>query len=159
MFVIVRAIAPVAGIPPKKGTTIFAIPCAISSVLELCLSEITPSATIADNNDSIAPSIAIVKAAGINDRITLHVDSPSARFNSGNIGAGTPVGNSYMSPIVFISSIPANFFNNHTTSVIITIATNEPGIFFDIFGVRIMISKLVNPIAKAIQFIEERLLK
>ena len=64
MFVIVRAIAPVTGIPPKIGETIFAAPCAINSVFELCLSPVTPSATVADSNDSIAPSIAIVKAAG-----------------------------------------------------------------------------------------------
>ncbi len=30
-FVTVRAIVPVAGMPPKKGATMFAIPCAISS--------------------------------------------------------------------------------------------------------------------------------
>ena len=34
MLVIVRAIAPVTGIPPKKGTMILATPCAISSVFE-----------------------------------------------------------------------------------------------------------------------------
>ena len=64
MLVIVRAIAPVAGIPPKKGTTTFATPCAMSSVLELCLSPITPSATMADSRDSMAPSMAIVNAEG-----------------------------------------------------------------------------------------------
>ena len=35
MFAIVRAIAPVAGMPPKSGEAMFAIPCPISSVLEL----------------------------------------------------------------------------------------------------------------------------
>jgi len=62
IFVIVRAMAPVTGIPPKNGTTMFATPCPISSVLELCWSPVTPSATVADNKDSIAPSMAIVKA-------------------------------------------------------------------------------------------------
>jgi len=60
----VRAIAPVAGIPPKKGTTILAAPWAINSVLELCLCPVTPSATVADNKDSMAPRMAMVKAAG-----------------------------------------------------------------------------------------------
>ena len=64
ILVIVRAIAPVAGMPPKKGTTTFATPWAMSSVFELCLSPITPSATIADSKDSIAPNIAMVNAEG-----------------------------------------------------------------------------------------------
>ena len=33
-FVTVLAIAPVAGIPPKNGVIMFAIPCPISSVFE-----------------------------------------------------------------------------------------------------------------------------
>ena len=64
IFVMVRAIAPVTGIPPKTGTMILAAPCAISSVLELCLSPVSPSATVADSNDSIAPNIAMVNAEG-----------------------------------------------------------------------------------------------
>ena len=34
------------------------------SVLELCLCPVTPSATVADNKDSMAPRMAMVKAAG-----------------------------------------------------------------------------------------------
>ena len=64
MFVAVLAIAPVAGIPPKNGTTIFPIPCEMSSLLELCLVPVIPSATTAESNDSIAPNIAIVNADG-----------------------------------------------------------------------------------------------
>ncbi len=66
ILVMVRAMAPVTGIPPKKGTTRLAVPCAINSVLELCFSPITPSATVADNKDSIAHNIAMVKAEGSN---------------------------------------------------------------------------------------------
>ena len=33
-FVAVRAIAPVAGIPPKSGDAMFATPCATSSMFE-----------------------------------------------------------------------------------------------------------------------------
>src|SRR5260221_5519749 len=61
-FVAVLAIAPVAGNPPNKGETIFAIPCAINSTFGLCLSPLILSDTTAENNDSIAPSIATVIA-------------------------------------------------------------------------------------------------
>ena len=44
MFVIVLAIAPVAGIPPKIGVTIFATPSAINSVFELWFFRASPSA-------------------------------------------------------------------------------------------------------------------
>ena len=64
MLVMVRAIAPVAGIPPKIGVTTLAIPWAISSVFESCLSPITPSATAAESKDSIAPNTAMVMATG-----------------------------------------------------------------------------------------------
>ena len=45
ILVIVRAMAPVAGMPPNRGVTTLAIPWATSSWLELCLSPVTPSAT------------------------------------------------------------------------------------------------------------------
>jgi hypothetical protein len=49
MLVAVRAMAPVAGIPPNSGETMFAIPCAASSTFELCRSPVIPSATTADS--------------------------------------------------------------------------------------------------------------
>ena len=61
---IMKTGAPVMGIPPKTGTMMLAAPCAISSVLERCLSPVTPSATVAERRDSMAPSIAMVKAEG-----------------------------------------------------------------------------------------------
>ncbi len=42
--VAVRAMAPVAGMPPKRGETILAMPCATNSTLGLCLSPVMPSA-------------------------------------------------------------------------------------------------------------------
>ena len=63
-FVAVRAIAPVAGIPPNMGDTQLAIPWATSSILDLWLPPIIPSATTAHNSDSMAANIAIVKAEG-----------------------------------------------------------------------------------------------
>ena len=62
MLVAVRAIAPVAGKPPNIGEKMLAMPCAISSTLGLCRSSLMRSATTADISDSIAPSIATVKA-------------------------------------------------------------------------------------------------
>ena len=62
MLVAVRAIAPVAGKPPNIGETILAIPCPINSTLGLCRSWLMRSETTADISDSIAPSIATVKA-------------------------------------------------------------------------------------------------
>ena len=64
ILVIVRAMAPVTGIPPKMGTVILASPCPISSVLELVREPVIPSATVAESSDSMAPSTAIVKAEG-----------------------------------------------------------------------------------------------
>ncbi len=62
MFAEVRAIAPVAGSPPKKGQTRFAMPWATSSVLLSCRSPLKPSATTAESRDSIAPSRAMAVA-------------------------------------------------------------------------------------------------
>ena len=62
MLVAVRAIAPVAGSPPNMGETMLATPCAISSTLGLWRSLLMRSDTTADMSDSIAPSIATVKA-------------------------------------------------------------------------------------------------
>ena len=64
MLVMVRAMAPVTGMPPKNGTTRLAAPWATSSVLESCLSPVMPSTTVADSSDSMAPSTAITIAVG-----------------------------------------------------------------------------------------------
>ncbi len=63
-----RAIAPVAGRPPNRGEQILAMPWPTSSTLGLCLFPLMRSATTADINDSIAPSIATVMAGEINGR-------------------------------------------------------------------------------------------
>ena len=59
MLVTVRAIVPVAAMPPKSGETTLAMPCAISSWFGSWRSRIIPSATRAHSSDSIAPSSAI----------------------------------------------------------------------------------------------------
>ena len=81
MLVIVRAMAPVTGIPPKNGTTMLAAPCAMSSVLELWRSPVTPSATVAESSDSMAPSMAMVKAGGSRPRMV-------SRLKENPAGAG-----------------------------------------------------------------------
>jgi hypothetical protein len=68
-LVAVRAIAPVAGSPPKSGEAMLAIPCAKSSTLELCRPPVSRSATTADISDSIAPSIATVSVGDSSVRI------------------------------------------------------------------------------------------
>jgi hypothetical protein len=55
MFVAVRAIVPVTGIPPNRIEPILAVPCVTSSQFARCLRPDMPSATTAENNDSIAP--------------------------------------------------------------------------------------------------------
>src|SRR5436309_716746 len=62
MLVAVRAIAPVAGNPPNIGEKILATPCPINSTFGLWRSLLIRSETTADMRDSIAPSIATVKA-------------------------------------------------------------------------------------------------
>ncbi len=71
MFVAVRAIAPVAGRPPKSGDTMLATPCAKSSVFGLCRSPPIRSATTAESSDSMAPSIATVTAGEISESTRL----------------------------------------------------------------------------------------
>ncbi|SSN10306.1 Uncharacterised protein [Klebsiella pneumoniae] len=63
-FAAERAIAAVAVIPPKNGATMLPSPWPISSLLALCLVPVMPSSTTAHRRDSMAPSIAIEKAAG-----------------------------------------------------------------------------------------------
>ena len=93
MLVIVRAMAPVTGIPPKKGTTMLATPWAMSSVFELCRSPVTPSATVAESGDSMAPSMAMVKAAGISRLIV-------SMLNENPSGAGKDEEMEKRSPMV-----------------------------------------------------------
>ena len=59
-----RAMAAVAVMPPKNGAIIFPSPWPTSSLLALCLVPVMPSSTTAQSSDSIAPNIAIEKAAG-----------------------------------------------------------------------------------------------
>ena len=65
MLAAVRAIAPVAGMPPNRAEPMLPMPCAISSVLELWWVATMPSATTQDRRLSIAAKIAMVNALEI----------------------------------------------------------------------------------------------
>jgi hypothetical protein len=62
MLAAVRAMAPVAGMPPKQIEAMLAAPWAQSSRLDLCRPPIMPSATTAQSSDSIAANSAMVVA-------------------------------------------------------------------------------------------------
>ena len=83
ILVAVRAIAPVAGNPPKSGETTLATPCATSSMFERCLPPIIPSATTALSSDSMAASSAIVTAGPARLRT-------SSMVTCGTCGTGNP---------------------------------------------------------------------
>src|SRR5574344_413384 len=139
MLVIVRAMAPVAGIPPKSGEARFATPWAMSSVLESWWSPITPSATVAERRLSMAPRIAMVMAGDTSCLIVSHVIS-------GTWASGSSLDIEKRSPIVSILLIPAKFFNNKATTVMRIMATSEPGIFLLKRGVMAITTTLTIPI-------------
>ena len=85
MLVAVRAIAPVAGMPPKSGDAMFAIPCATSSMLERCRPPIIPSATTAERRLSMAPSAAMANAGPTSSR-------SSPRDTEGSAARGSVAG-------------------------------------------------------------------
>src|SRR5579862_150817 len=87
ILVAVLAIAPVAGMPPKKADPKLAIPCPTSSQLDLCLPPDMPSATIAESNDSMAANRAIVIASGIKCR-----NVATLKGRSGKEGKGKTLG-------------------------------------------------------------------
>src|SRR5437773_2697246 len=70
-FVAVRAIAPVAGIPPNNGEAILAMPCATSSMLERWRPPIMPSATTADRGDRDHERPRIDRIEGVNIGVPL----------------------------------------------------------------------------------------
>src|SRR6266550_4589100 len=74
----VRAIAPVAGMPPKQIEPMLATPWAQSSRLDLCRPPIMPSATTAQRRDSMAARRAIVVALGIRRLIVVKIDGWAA---------------------------------------------------------------------------------
>ena len=80
----VLAMAPVAGMPPKLAEPMLAMPCAISSMLDLCLDPTMESATTAESRDSIPAKSAMVTALGNCPRITFKSSMEAFKENPGN---------------------------------------------------------------------------
>ena len=117
MLAVVRAIAPVAGMPPKRIEPTLATPWAISSQSDLWRLPVMPSATTAESSDSIAASRAIVRAEGINSRTSL-------RLKGGKWGVGSEPG---MPPNLLPMVATDCKLNSQTTSEAATTATIMPG--------------------------------
>jgi hypothetical protein len=116
MLVAVRASAPVAGMPPKNGTTMLAMPCAISSWLASCLSPVRLSATTAHSSDSMAPKSAMVKAGVISS------DSV-AQSSAKPVNAGSPCG----MPPNLLPMVATGRWNSATVTVASSSAMNGDG--------------------------------
>ena len=97
MLVAVRASAPVAAMPPKKGATMLPSPRPMSSASGSCRVPVMPSATTAESSDSMAPSIAIAKAAGRSSRNVASVEPPA--FPRAARAAAAGVGCRHDSPV------------------------------------------------------------
>ena len=122
-FVAVRAIAPVAGMPPKIGEMTLATPCATSSTFDLCLVPTMPSATTAESNDSIAASSARVNAGEMKWWICPH-------GMLGQCGIGSDEGTEpNREPIVSTGRLKIC-----TAAVASTMATKGPGTSCEIRG-------------------------
>ena len=115
-LVTVRAMVPVAGMPPKKGVTKLATPWAMSSWLGLCLSPMRPSAMRAHSKDSMAPSSVKVKM-GMLKCCRL------AKLNSGQ----TKLGNSDGMPPNLLPMVSTGSCSKDAINVAAMRATMEPG--------------------------------
>ena len=136
----VLAIAPVAGIPPKHAEPMFAIPCAMSSILDLCFEPIIESATTAERRDSIPASSAMVIALEICDLIT-----PIEKIDEFSVMGGSPVRISVNAfPIVFTSRLKIL-----TIAAVTITAIRDQGIFLKIIGQMISIARASAPIRTA----------
>jgi len=142
MFAAVRAIAPVAGIPPNSADATFPAPCAASSMLERWFPLIIPSATTHERSDSIAAKIAMVNAFGSAFWIT-------SRLSFGKWNDGRLLFIVYRSPIVF-TWIGISF----TIKIPTATAANDGGIFASTFtfGIKIRIARHTAPTKTACQF-------
>lgn len=136
-LVAVRAIAPVAGMPPKMEEKIFAVPCATNSILDLWLPPIIPSDTTADNRDSIDPNKAIVKAG--RTRFLIIVKS---KFGSDGVG-----NKDWILPNL-LPIVSTGRFNNCIAAVVTSIAINEPGTLRVTFGQKEIIATVIAAIKK-----------
>ena len=114
-FAAVRAIAPVAGMPPNNTDAMLPTPCATSSVLARWCALIMESATTQDSSDSMAAKMAIV--APFASWLRNSSKSSCGRWNSGSAPLMT-----YRSPMVFTLRL-----RPLTSAMPTKSATSEPG--------------------------------
>ncbi len=137
----VRAMAPVAGIPPKRPEKILPSPCPISSALDLWVSPIIPSETTAESSDSIPARMAMVKAGE-------SICEISDMFTDGSAGAGKEEESvPYTLPMVLTGSCA-----KYVIAVVMTMATREPGILSVTFGQTSMMTTAAAPMSAAVGF-------
>ena len=134
--------APVAGMPPKSAEPIFAMPCAISSILERCFEPIILSATTAERSDSTPARNAMVTA----------FESCPLMFSKVNIvkstlNGGRPAGMSANClPIVLTSR-----WNTSTITAVTITAMKDPGIFLKKMGHTMRMTRAIAPTMTACQ--------
>ena len=154
MLAMVRAMAPVAGIPPNIGVTMLAIPSPMSSVLALCFRPVTPSVTIAARRDSMAQRIAIVNA-GENRFLTVS----SSNFGKTGFGIGRPSASSGNLVPMVARLTPAKRSRQMEAAVPTTRATRDPGIFLNLLFHRMMRSRQPRLIPSSARLTEPMFLK
>jgi hypothetical protein len=106
--------------PPSRPEATFATPWAINSWLESCRSSIMPSATTAHSNDSIAASMAMVKAG--RNRFGSSTQLMCGRVSGGNVWGMPPNCVPMVATPKRVSRCP-----NTTATVPSAIATMLPG--------------------------------
>ena len=140
MLAAVRAMAPVAGMPPKAAEPILATPCATSSMLGRWWEPIMPSATTADSSDSTPASTAMVTALDSWARMAAKEKSDRC-----SVSAGKPARISVKDlPMVFTSRCSSS-----TAAAVTTTAMREPGIFLKNRGQTMRMTRATTPMRTA----------
>ena len=98
----------------------------------------TPSATVADSSDSMAPSTAMV-SAGATSPLTV------SQVSSGTVAPGSCELMLKRSPMVSMLVTPAYCFSSRAAMVMRMMATSEPGMRLLNFGVTAMMATLTRP--------------
>ena len=99
----------------------------------------TPSATVADSSDSMAPNTAMVTAGPTRLLMVSH-------DRAGTVASGSSEWMLKRSPMVSMEVMPAYCLSSRATTVMMMIATSEPGTFLLKRGVRAMMTTLATPI-------------
>ena len=153
-LVTVRAMVPVAGMPPKKGVTKLAMPCAISSWFGLWRAPIMPSATRAHSSDSMAPRKASVRVGTRRNRAVSH--EKAGHCSDGSVDGMPPKR---------LPMVSTGRPQTATSTVVSSSTTTEPGTSTrrrataDLCAMRgnqachaMMVARLADAIATAVQF-------